>query len=209
MTPITFEQALLSHPHIVAISFKVNSTGGDYLPDHLRFEVSFQDEQGRALTRDEFRSSLLENKARSFCGGLLSEFGVLESENAFSGAIEAQIHHKKGTVFLEIESDDLSRKVAQVGNARAIGERVFQTYQIKGDENISLDALALTHGFEFADLGDEWGWSMRHQVLDTPSGWSSKLEAFEHACEYLDIDVHTSADDVLSNTVSVRSLSIK
>lgn len=54
-----------------------------------------------------------------------------------------------------------------------------------------LDALALQHRIEFTDLGDEWGWRSLAEVVDSPSGWPTKREAWENACAYYDIEIKT------------------
>lgn len=231
----SFELTLLKNPSVASLLVEVGRSDTDSSADllrhnipgpeslanvaakqirhDLRFDISFFDEQGNTLTHDDFehRSALdlLKNKTRDFCAEMLKGLGMLEGQHEFSGKIEAKIHREMNTVFLAIESADLARQVAEARNTQMVNERIFQTFQIRGDESISLDELAFFHGLEFTDLGDEWGWASRHQVMDTPSGWPTKLEAFQHACEHFDIDVSITYDDQLSQSVFTISPSPK
>ncbi|MCY1367027.1 hypothetical protein D9M69_539420 [compost metagenome] len=46
-------------------------------------------------------------------------------------------------------------------------------------EDAYYDDLALKHGFQFVDLGDEWGWRARWWVEGSPHGFPTKAEAWE------------------------------
>jgi hypothetical protein len=46
-----------------------------------------------------------------------------------------------------------------------------------------LDALAFDAGFEFVDLGDEWGWRAKFEVVESLHGFPNKQEAWENLRE--------------------------
>lgn len=58
------------------------------------------------------------------------------------------------------------------------------------EHNSRLEREIRDLGFEFADLGDEWGFRARFWVEDSPSGWPTKAEALAALKTYLN---HTRA----------------
>lgn len=55
-------------------------------------------------------------------------------------------------------------------------------------DEMTIDEMMLDLGFEFTDLGDEWGWKARFWVEDSPYGWPTKEEAFKALQEHLAAD---------------------
>lgn len=53
---------------------------------------------------------------------------------------------------------------------------------MKQHTDAELDTLAFNNGFEFVDLGDEWGWRAKFEAIESPHGFATKQEAWESIC---------------------------
>lgn len=49
---------------------------------------------------------------------------------------------------------------------------------------VDYDKLAFDNGFEYVDLGDEWGWRNKHEVVDSLHGFPTKREAWDSIKEH-------------------------